>query len=171
MAHSPDIFSAWEEGIWAIIESDPRLVSLVRLRNRIKMVDSAQPFKPDPSSADVPELMLVPTTGQRDEASTGSSSYGFIQRYTLVISTDQARTNQDRSVYAVMSAIFSAFYAASVLPSPMPGSPEVKYLLPGDWTFQYGQRGTEADAAKVEGWQASFNLELRGVVPRSFFNT
>lgn len=153
-----------------ILESSAKLCELVKINNRIKMVDKDNPIKDNLSPADLPELTLVPTSGQAVTVGTSSSSYGFIQRYNIIISTDEFRTNQERGYNAVMSAVFTALLTSSARIERMPGCGEVKSVLPVEWQVQIANQSNQDNPAPIRGWQCTITVELQAAPARAYFN-
>ncbi len=76
------------DALWALAEESDLLTSLVKVGNRIKLnkVRPGSPIKDEVSQADLPELVLVATSGQPNLRSTSSSSM-TIRSYDWLVST------------------------------------------------------------------------------------
>jgi len=99
MPLSTDPFSLVERALMHAIVSYPPVSALVRIDNRISFADGEeQPLKENPSSADLPELIIFPSGGSFNaQGSTSSNGIGIIQRYTIACVTDEQRTNAPNS--------------------------------------------------------------------------
>lgn len=164
MSESLDIFSKWETALWNVLEGHPPLAALVGFNNRVRMTDpdKDQPFKPSPSSADLPELLMIPTDGEALTVGTSSSSFAFVQRFQIIVSSDQLRTNRDRSPNPIKAAIFGALLGCR---DALPGC-GTNLVRPVKWTDTIGERGEE-DGPRVAGWQCAITVEVSASRPRS----
>ena len=99
-------FSLTYDALWDCAEASTELTGLVRLSNRIKLVSEkvGSPFKDQISQADLPELLLVQTTGSANLHQTSNSS-SIIKQYDWLISTGELSSI---SVMALEWVLFAA---------------------------------------------------------------
>lgn len=167
MTTSNDYFSRWEEGLWAALEGFPRFADLVPIGNRIRMTgDSNNPLAKQDNlgAADIPQVFVMQAGGDPLSRGTSNTDYAFTQRYQIVISTDQMRTNQRRSINPIKAAVFGALLSCMSRGTggKLPGCPEVNACLPVSWADEMDERGW---------WFCSIVVAVEGAVPREMVHT
>lgn len=147
------------------MEAHAPLCALVGLNNRVRMTDHDrdQPWKPPPSAADLPELMMFPTDGEALTAGTSSSSFAFVQRFTIIVSSDEMRTNRERSPNAVKSAVMGALLSCK---DRLPGC-NTNLVRPTKWTDRMGTTEGQDEEKRATGWTCTLTVEVAGAQSRS----
>lgn len=92
--------------LWEMAENDDRLTDVVKMRNRITFGDpkKSAPLKTQISSADFPELMLLPAGAQEINIQNTSSNSKIVKNYSWVINTGDFRTTK---LFPVEWALFA----------------------------------------------------------------
>lgn len=107
MANDP--YTAVYKKIWAIAEGHAALASRVKAGNRIKFDEDrgAEKLKVEPSTGDLPELMLEPV-GQVEERSTSTARI-IHQSFQFVLATGTTRVDADAGLFRITWELQRAF--------------------------------------------------------------
>ncbi len=151
-------FTAMYTALWDLAAASEYLSSLIRLKNRIRFDYAGQssPIKDVVSNADLPELMLVATSGTPSLRNTSSSSM-ITRNYEWILSTgDMSVSNK---LLDVEWAIFCAMvdWPDVVTALQWNGSRFVKRCAFTDLTV--GQSDPERNRG-IEGWSSVWALEV-----------
>ena len=94
-----DPFTLVYDALWELLDSSARLRELVKAGNRINLnrYDDRHPIKEEVSSADLPELIIIPVSGGETKQTSGARI--LVQRYRIILSTCEQRVNQDIVAY------------------------------------------------------------------------
>jgi len=142
--------------LWDLLEAHAGLTDLVPVGNRIKMVDdNRDPIKDQISSADVPELRLVPIGGTPHIFRTSSSS-SCIKRYEIQISSGHQTVEMLYNVeWEILRAMMS--WIPTLMDLTWEGKKFVKLVRPGEMpegvTSQDLNRG-------IVGWSTLWACEV-----------
>lgn len=92
---STDPFSRVLAGLWNLLLSDDTLAGMVKPGNCVRFDDAQdrQPLKPQVQGADLPEMIILPTSGVQTAGAT-SSSHKFLKNWTIQIDTGDQRFAQ-----------------------------------------------------------------------------
>lgn len=108
MSFNPDPFTQIERALWHVLESHSPFTDLVKPGNRIKFAHTdtgRDPIKDELQTADMPEVMILPTTTAGKNRS--SKGPGITQSFNLVITTGDTRTWV--KLYPVKWEVYRAF--------------------------------------------------------------
>ena len=98
-------FQLFNDELWSMLEEDPRFT--VKEGNKIKFTGTREPIKREHSTADYPEVMLVPEGGVANLCNTSSTSE-VTKNYSWVISAGDFRYEKisylEWAIYAGMLA-------------------------------------------------------------------
>lgn len=104
-----DPFTKVERALWAVLEADTEFCALVARANRVNFANPACPTDPvreSLSTADMPEVMILPTTAAPNTHRT-SAGPSLRQDYNLIITSGDARTHA--KLNPVKWAVWKAF--------------------------------------------------------------
>jgi hypothetical protein len=90
MSPASDPITRAEELLWFLLELHPPFTAAVQPGNRYKLFGSdpsSVKAKPNPQSADLPEVLIAPA-GAQGEQRRNTSGKGFTQIYEIQVSTD-----------------------------------------------------------------------------------
>jgi len=160
---SNDPFSLVEAAIWAALESSGGVRALVKVANRRRLIDTnPEPVRDSVTTEDLPELMVWPAGGAFNQPGSGvsSSSFSCVAQWMIGVTTDEVRTNRDRSIHAVTWACFCA-----LMKMRNNGPYDLSFVTNVDvdsLTVQPGEAVPGRDR-QVNGWKGLLSVRVRMV--------
>ena len=153
-----DPFTLVYDALWELLDSSARLRELVKAGNRINLnrYDDRHPIKEEVSSADLPELIIIPVSGGETKQTSGARI--IVQRYRIILSTGDQRVNP--GIFPIKFAVICAM------------ENWVKYLKTGvTWRntnpvvnarlLDASDGVSDTDMARgIKGWSSLMNLEV-----------
>ena len=88
-----DPFTAVYRGLWQLLEAHPGFASAVRPGNRLKLVDGEPHAKDQVSTADLPEVRIVPS-GASSHLRRTSTTSGVTKAWTIQVATGDKRLDE-----------------------------------------------------------------------------
>ena len=154
-----DPFTLVHNALWALLEAHQGFVNLVPANNRIKFTgDLRAPIKDQISTADLPEVRIVPTGGEAHLKRTSNSS-SVLKRWEIQVSTGDQRVDYTKGVFAVEWEILIALqdWITALKAITWTSKPFVVTAKPA--TVREGV--TEADLNRgIKGWSALWACEV-----------
>lgn len=143
--------------LWELLEAHAPLTAMVKVGNRIKFSgDNRDPMKDEVSSADFPELRVIPVASEPHPQRTSSGS-SILKRFRIVVSTGDQRV--DVGLFALEWEVYRALSQWAETLMALTWNDKTYVRLARPTTVEDGQTRTDLDRG-VKGWSALWQCEV-----------
>lgn len=152
-----DPLSQVYDALWDLLEVHVPLTSLVKAGNRVKFSGTSRdPEKERVSTADLPEIRIIPLGGTPHIQRTSNGS-SWVKRFAVILATGDKRV--DVSLFPVEWEIYRAMaqWADTLTALTWNDKPYIKLARPVSATEGISDRDLQRG---VEGWTAVWQCEV-----------
>lgn len=158
MAIETDPFTQVYDALWSLPWKRKELCRLVKPGNRITFSgQDRDPLRPEVSTANLPELTLIPISGQPHVQATSNSSF-WLARFEWQLATGDKRVN--RALYRVTFELLRALanWLTVLQALKWKSKPFVVVQIPRDERIGVTERDLNRG---IQGWSSLWSCEVK----------